>query len=195
MGAGVASGPGTAGPEWKALSREIRRCVRCPLHQGRTHAVVYRGGEHPWVVFVGEAPGAAEDLIGRPFVGRAGKTLDRAIGRLGLVDADVGILNVLKCRPPANRFDPAAADTCRPYLDRQLRLLQPRAIVTLGHWALEILDPGALPIMAAAGAPRRAGPWNVFPLLHPSGVRSRATADRWERDLATLAGWLARARP
>ena len=63
---------GAVGSEWRALSREIRGCVRCPLHLGRTHAVIYRGGEHPWVVFVGEAPGRAEDLAGEPFVGRAG---------------------------------------------------------------------------------------------------------------------------
>ncbi len=194
MEAKIPSGPGAIGSEWDRLTREIRRCVRCPLHAGRTHAVVYRGGEHPWLVFVGEAPGAAEDLIGRPFVGRAGRILDRAIGRLGLVEADYGILNVLKCRPPANRFDPTAAGTCRPYLDRQLHLLRPRAIVTLGRWALATLDPAAPPVMAAAGVPRRAGAWNLFPLLHPSGVRSRATADRWERDLGLLAGWLAQAR-
>lgn len=181
---------GAVGPQWEELSREIRGCERCPLHVGRTHAVVYRGGAHPWVVFIGEAPGAAEDRIGQPFVGRAGQKLDRAIERLGLAPNEYGIVNVLKCRPPANRFAVASARTCRPYLDRQLALLEPRAVVTLGRWALQAIDPGAPPIMTAAGTPRASGPWKVLPLLHPSGVRSRTTADRWEHDLATLARWL-----
>ncbi|MFZ0700112.1 MAG: uracil-DNA glycosylase [Thermoplasmata archaeon] len=181
---------GAVGSEWEELSREIRGCVLCPLHVGRTHAVVYRGGEHPWVVFIGEAPGVLEDRTGEPFVGRAGRTLDRAIARLGLEPAEFGIINVLKCRPPENRFVIAAARTCRPYLDRQLVLLNPRAVVPLGRWALQTMDPGAPPIMTAAGTERSAGSWSLFPLLHPSAIRSRASAERWARDLGTLAGWL-----
>ncbi len=181
---------GAVGSEWRALSREIRGCVRCPLHLGRTHAVIYRGGEHPWVVFVGEAPGRAEDLAGEPFVGRAGAKLDEGIARLGLAPTEFGIVNVLKCRPPANRFVLGAARICRPYLERQLALLRPRAVVTLGRWALRSMDPGAPPIMTAAGIPRSVGAWDVYPLLHPAAVRSHATAQRWKRDLGTLAEWL-----
>ncbi len=185
---------GAHGSEWEELSRQIRGCVRCPLHTERTHAVVYRGGERPWVVFIGEAPGVAEDRTGEPFVGRAGKKLDEGIERLGLEPNEYGIVNVLKCRPPENRFVVDAARTCRPYLERQLALLSPRAVVTLGRWALRSMDPEAPPIMTAAGIPRSSGPWKVFPLLHPSAIRSRATAERWERDLGTLAGWLEKKR-
>jgi uracil-DNA glycosylase len=181
--------------EWDRLSREIRTCQRCPLGQTRTHAVVYRGGLAPRVVFVGEAPGALEDRSGIPFVGRSGRRLDVAIERLGLESSEFGVLNVLKCRPPGNRFDRSAARTCRPYLDRQLALLRPEVVVTLGASALRALDPGAPPILTAAGHPRASGPWRIFPLLHPAAtLRSRRWANRWEEDLAALGAWLA-ARP
>jgi DNA polymerase len=181
---------GAVGAEWAALSREIRGCVLCPLHRTRTRTVIYRGGEHPWVVFIGEAPGKAEDLAGAPFVGRAGAKLDAGIARLGLGPTEFGIVNVLKCRPPANRFAVEPARSCRPYLERQLALLRPQVVVTLGRWALRSMDPGAPPIMTAAGIPRPVGGWEVYPLLHPAAIRSRATAHRWERDLGTLAQWL-----
>jgi uracil-DNA glycosylase len=153
--------------------------------------VVYRGGRRPSVVFVGEAPGAAEDACGEPFVGRAGRRLDAAIATLGVGDAEFGVLNLIKCRPPANRFDPAAAEACRPYLDAQLRLLAPRRLVTLGAHALEALDPTAPRILLAAGRPRSVAGTPLFPLLHPAAVRSHATAARWDADVGALRTWLA----
>jgi DNA polymerase len=143
------------------------------------------------VVFVGEAPGVEEDRTGLPFVGRSGRELDRAVAKLGLSDEEYGVLNVLKCRPPRNRFDPAAARTCRPYLDRQLALLRPEVIVTLGARALAALDPAAPPMLSAAGRPRpHAGP-SHFPLLHPAAaLRSRRWRDRWEHDVEALGRWL-----
>ncbi len=183
-------GPPTG--EWRSLSAAIRSCRRCPLGSVRTHAVTYRGGRAPWIVFVGEAPGVEEDRAGLPFVGRAGAILDRAIDRVGLGPADFGIVNVLKCRPPANRFDPRAARTCRPYLDRQLDLLRPERLVTLGRFALQALRPGALPILRAAGSPLTGEGRPIFPLIHPAAtLRARRFADRWERDVGALAGWLA----
>jgi len=181
--------------EWGRLSDEIRACQRCPLGRTRTQAVVYRGSLTPRVLFVGEAPGALEDRTGIPFVGRAGRRLDAAVERLGLGSSEFGVLNVLKCRPPGNRFDRSAARTCRPYLDRQLALLQPEVVVTLGASALRAFDPSAPPILAAAGRPRPSLPWRVFPLLHPAAaLRSRRWAVRWEDDLTALGAWLA-ARP
>ena len=178
---------------WEALSSEIRACHRCPLGATRTHAVVYRGSPTPDVVFVGEAPGAEEDRLGVPFVGRAGRRLDEAVRFLGLPVEDVGILNVLKCRPPHNRFDRAAARTCRPYLDRQLDLLRPRLIVSLGAHALRALDPSAPPVLRAAGT-LRAGPAGpIFPLIHPAAsLRSRRWGERWTHDLTVLRDWQAR---
>ncbi len=154
--------------------------------------MVYRGGLSPRVVFVGEAPGAAEDRTGLPFVGRSGRKLDAAIERLGLASDEFGVLNLLKCRPPENRFDPRAAATCRPFLDRQLAFLRPSLLVSLGAHALRALDPRAPPILRAAGVPRTGGPVPVFPLLHPAAaLRSRRWAERWDRDLVELGAWLA----
>ena len=174
------------------LSAEIRRCTRCSLSLGRTRAVVYRGSIVPRVVFVGEAPGAEEDRLGVPFVGRSGQLLDRAIEGLGPPLGEFGVLNLLKCRPPENRFDPAAARTCRPYLDRQLALLEPRALVSLGARALLALDPAAPPVLRSAGTPRPLeGRW-LFPLVHPAAaLRSTALRRRWEQDVDRLGAWLA----
>jgi DNA polymerase len=113
--------------------------------------------------------------------------LDRAISELGIPEASYGVTNVVKCRPPANRFDRLAERTCRPYLDRQLALLRPRGIVTLGAYALRALLPEAPPITRSSG---RAVIWNglpVFPMLHPASTfRSGAYAARWQGDLERL---------
>jgi len=142
-------------------------------------------------VFVGEAPGAEEDRTGLPFVGRSGRLLDRAVATLGLSENEFGMLNVLKCRPPQNRFDRAAARACRPYLDRQLELLRPEVVVTLGARALAAFEPVALPMLAAAGHPRPGAEPAHFPLIHPAAaLRSRRMHDRWETDLRALGEWL-----
>jgi uracil-DNA glycosylase len=198
---GVAAGPADSGAvlrgasrqrAWQLLSEEIRRCTLCPLSRSRTQAVVYRGSLEPRVVFVGEAPGAKEDRLGVPFVGRSGQMLDRAIGSLGEDVGAYGVLNVLKCRPPGNRFVPRAARTCRPYLDRQLALLRPRALVPLGSRALLSLEPASPPILTVAGAPQRGARGPYFPMIHPAAaLRSRRLRERWERDVGALGRWLA----
>jgi len=178
---------------WNALSAEIRNCQLCPLARTRTHAVVYKGGLAPRLVFLGEAPGAEEDRLGVPFVGRSGKELDRAIERLALRSEEYGVLNVLKCRPPENRFDRVAARTCRPYLDRQLAWLRPEVVITLGSHALRTLDPEAPPVLVAAGHPILDRGLPHFPLLHPAAaLRSRRWRERWEHDLRALGSWLER---
>jgi DNA polymerase len=169
---------------------EIRACQRCPLGATRTQAVVYRGSLRPRIVFVGEAPGAEEDRLGQPFVGRSGARLDAAIRELGLEEDSVGILNVLKCRPPANRFDRSAARTCRPFLDRQLALLAPQVVVTLGAHALEALDPEAPRVMRSAGRAREGKVRPIFPMIHPAAaIRSRRWAERWTHDLVAFRRW------
>lgn len=168
----------------------------CPLARGRTYAVAYRGAPRPWLVLVGEAPGAEEDRQGLPFVGRAGRLLDRTIAAVGLGCDDYGIVNVLKCRPAQNRFDPDAAEACRPYLDRQLALLAPSALVTLGARALAALDPGALPMLRSAGMERLRAGTPLFPMIHPAATfRSRRMASRWETDAGALARFVTRVRP
>ena len=181
---------------WQELTKEISSCTRCPLSETRTQAVVYRGSLAPLVLFVGEAPGAAEDRTGLPFVGRSGKLLDVAIERVRLASDSFGVLNLIKCRPPRNRFDSRAARECRPFLERQISFLRPSIIVTLGARALEAFLPDALPILSSAGTPRQYRDVNLFPLIHPAAsFRSSALRERWARDLAAferyIAGWLA----
>jgi DNA polymerase len=155
--------------------------------------VIYRGSSTPRIVFVGEAPGVREDQVGLPFVGRSGQRLDAAIGELGIRPDEYGVLNLVKCHPPGNRFDPAAARTCRPYLDRQLELLRPSLLVPLGANALRALDPAAPPILKAAGCARRNLGRDMFPLVHPAAaMRSRLLALRWRSDVEALADWLGR---
>jgi DNA polymerase len=144
------------------------------------------------VLFIGEAPGQQEDLQGIPFVGAAGARLDRAIDSLGLKPDEFGIVNLLKCRPPENKFDRDAEAACRPHLDRQIDLLQPQRLVTLGAHALHALDPSAPPITRAAGSPRAAIGRPLFPLLHPAAVSHASRyRERWDADLGRLAEWLA----
>jgi uracil-DNA glycosylase len=185
----------TSTVEWVTLVREIENCRRCALHRTRQHVVIYRGGGTPRVLFIGEAPGAAEDRTGLPFQGRAGQRLDRAIDRLGLEAGSFGIVNLIKCRPPANRYDRGAALACRPYLERQLAALAPERLVTLGSHALHALDPGAPPMMVAAGTPRSSRYGPLFPMIHPAAaLRSRRRLARWETDVGALARWLSAAR-
>jgi uracil-DNA glycosylase len=182
-------------PAWEALSDEIRTCQKCSLHSTRTQVVIYRGDLAPRVLFVGEAPGAAEDRAGVPFVGRSGQRLDAAIARAGLTPSEFGILNLIKCRPPENRFDRVAERTCRPYLDRQIALLSPRVLVTLGSHAFHALAPDGGPILSVAGRPHDASDPPLFPLIHPAAaLRSRRLSERWIQDVDALGRWL-RERP
>jgi uracil-DNA glycosylase len=188
-----ASPAGSFGPAWSQLEAEIRGCRKCPLHASRTHVVIYRGSAAPRIVFVGEAPGATEDRLGLPFVGRSGQRLDAALVEAGVDPAVYGVLNLIKCRPPRNRFDRAAAVTCRPYLDRQLELLHPSVLVSLGAYALGALDPSAPRILLAAGHPRPLEGRMLFPLIHPAAaLRSRVLAHRWRSDFTALGIWLDR---
>ncbi len=113
---------------------EIRKCMKCQLGKTRTNFVFGVGNPDADIVFVGEAPGKDEDLQGIPFVGRAGKLLDKILAAINIRRQDVYILNVLKCRPPGNR-DPLAdeVERCEPYLKRQLEIIKPRVIVCLGR--------------------------------------------------------------
>lgn len=188
-----AAGSGPRSAAWRALAREVAACRRCPLGASRTQTVFYRGGAHPRIVFVGEAPGREEDRDGRPFVGRAGRRLDAALRQVGLPPAVVGVLNVVKCHPPENRLGRAPLAACRPYLERQLGLLGARFLVPLGAHALAALDPTAPPISRAAGHPRSAGGFRLFPLLHPAATfHSGWAVQRWEHDVERLRRWVGR---
>jgi len=124
------------------IEEEIRRCRRCPLWRGRTHAVPGEGSASAQLMVVGEAPGKQEDELGRPFVGKAGQLLNEALKRCALKREDIYITNVVKCRPPNNR-NPSAEEIkkCMPYLHRQMDAIAPRIIVTLGNVATSSLLP------------------------------------------------------
>lgn len=126
--------------ELEAIAREIQQCCKCSLGSSRTNAVPGEGNPDARIVFVGEAPGADEDAQGRPFVGRAGKLLDKIIEACGMKRSDVFICNILKCRPPGNR-DPKPEEiiSCLPYLQRQIEVIDPDVIVALGAHAARTL--------------------------------------------------------
>jgi len=119
-----------------SITAEVVACTKCALWKTRKNAVPGEGNSNAKIMFIGEAPGYWEDVKGKPFVGAAGKFLDVLISGLGLSRNGVFIGNVLKCRPPGNR-EPSQTEiqTCTPYLDRQIRVIQPRVIVTLGNYS------------------------------------------------------------
>ncbi|MBN2364550.1 MAG: uracil-DNA glycosylase [Calditrichaeota bacterium] len=120
--------------------REIQECAKCPLHKSRTKFVFGDGNEHADLMFIGEAPGADEDRTGKPFVGRAGKLLNKMLSRININREDVFITNILKCRPPNNRDpEPEEVKECFPYLHKQIELIQPKLIVALGRVAAQNL--------------------------------------------------------
>jgi uracil-DNA glycosylase len=179
--------------EWRRLNREIDRCRRCPLGDLRQQVVIHRGSLRPRVLFVGEAPGAAEDRAGTPFVGAAGKRLDELVERLGLLESEFAVVNVIKCHPPGNKFSPEAAAACRPFLARQVEFLQPIMIVPLGESALSAFRPDLLPITHAAGWLSRWKGLLFFPLIHPAAAaRSAVFRRRWEHDGKSLSKVLSR---
>jgi uracil-DNA glycosylase len=179
--------------EWRRLNREIDHCRRCPLGNLRKYVVIHRGSLRPRVLFVGEAPGASEDRVGIPFVGAAGKRLDRLVAQLGLLESEFAVINVIKCHPPANKFSTEAAVACRPFLARQIEFLQPIMIVPLGVSALSAFRPDLLPISRAAGWLSRWRGLLFFPLIHPAAAaRSGTLKRRWEHDGKSLARVLSR---
>src|ERR1700716_1605397 len=124
----------------KAVWHEAKDCTRCPLADTRTTVVFGNGDADADLMFVGEAPGANEDRQGLPFVGQAGKLLDTLLGEIGLARGDLFVANVLRCRPPGNRAPPPAEiEACQAYLLRQVELIEPRVICTLGNFATKLL--------------------------------------------------------
>ncbi|MCU1430273.1 MAG: uracil-DNA glycosylase, family 4 [Actinomycetia bacterium] len=174
-------------------------CTRCGLAAGRTQVVFGVGNPDADLMFVGEGPGAQEDLQGIPFVGRAGGLLTQLIEGIGLTRDDVYIANVVKCRPPGNR-DPLPDEiaACSPWLDRQLELIAPKVVVTLGNFATKLLlqtKDGITKLRGKEFTYERAGNRAVLvPTFHPSAVlRSGGTALAQARaDFVTVKRVLAR---
>ncbi len=169
------------------LAKEVAGCNRCRLAQGRTRAVPGEGPENAAIMFIGEGPGFHEDQQGRPFVGAAGQFLDELLQSIGLKRADVYITNVVKCRPPANRDpQPDEIEACQPYLDRQITLIKPKVIVTLGRYSMARAFPNEK-ISAIHGKPRKVGEIVYVPMFHPAAaLHQPALRKTVEEDFAKL---------
>ncbi|HEX6731495.1 MAG TPA: uracil-DNA glycosylase [Pyrinomonadaceae bacterium] len=151
------------------IQNEIGDCVRCPLHQKRTHVVHTEGNRKARLMFVGEAPGADEDIQARPFVGRAGQLLTKIIEAIGLKREEVLIGNVNRCRPPGNRPPtPEEASTCKPYLLREISIVQPEVIVVLGNTAMRNLLDTKESIGRLRGNFQNYKGIKVMPSFHPA---------------------------
>jgi DNA polymerase len=154
-----------------ALREEIGDCTRCVLHTlGRRQVVFGVGNPQAELMFVGEAPGADEDIQGEPFVGRAGQLLTKIIESIGLQRSDVYIANVIKCRPPGNRNpEPQEVATCQPFLFRQIDTIRPRVVVALGTFAAHTLLGSDAPISRLRGRVHSfRGGIKLIPTFHPA---------------------------
>ncbi|MFZ2088952.1 MAG: uracil-DNA glycosylase [Desulfobaccales bacterium] len=151
------------------IREEMGDCQRCKLGRGRTNLVFGEGSPQARLMFIGEAPGEEEDLLGQPFVGAAGKLLDNMLNKLGLRREDVYIANVVKSRPPANR-DPETDEVaaCLPFLIKQIEAIRPQVIVTLGKIATHHLLQTNAPITKLRGSWQKFKNIKVKPTFHPS---------------------------
>ena len=159
----------------EAHAADTSACTRCRLAEGRTQVVFGVGDPDADLMFVGEAPGFHEDKQGYPFVGQAGKLLDQLLGGIGLSREEVYIANVLKCRPPGNRDpQPDEIEACEPHLFRQLELIRPRVVATLGNFATKLLSGKSYGITRVHGRPQETtlGGRRVtlYPLYHPAAA-------------------------
>lgn len=183
--------------DWAALAAAARTCVACgELSAARTTVVVGDAPPGARLVLVGEAPGAEEDRTGRPFVGRSGRLLDELLAQAGLERSGVAVLNVVKCRPPANRT-PTAGETarCSGWLDRQLDLLAPRLVCTLGLSAAQRFLGRKIALAASRGVVHEVAGRSLMVTYHPSaalrfGPRGAPRAALLS-DLEAAAAWLA----
>ena len=175
--------PERAKDDWIPLKAEVKGCTACGLANTRTQTVFGVGDENADWMLIGEAPGAEEDRLGDPFVGQAGKLLDRLLAGIGLERDQVYIANVLKCRPPNNRTpEPVEADACRPYLERQIELIQPRLIVALGRSAASLLIGTDATIASLRGRVHRYRGVPLIVTYHPAYLLRNLTdkAKAWE---------------
>jgi DNA polymerase len=162
-----------------AMARALAGCKRCRLCQGRTQVVFGVGNPGARVVFMGEGPGADEDRLGEPFVGRAGQLLNAMLPSIGLKRADVYIANVVKCRPPGNRDpEPDEAAACMPFLKRQIELIDPVVIVCLGRIAARYLLGTTAPISSYRGRWTKWMGRDVLPTYHPAYLLRNPAAKR-----------------
>jgi len=160
------------------LCEDIIACQDCELAKYRTKVVPGEGAEDADLLFIGEAPGWHEDQQGRPFVGPAGQFLDQLLDSIGLRREEVYIANVIKCRPPQNRDPlPAEIQNCRKWLDRQIEIIQPQMIITLGRYSLARYFPNQS-IGKIHGKPRKSGGVIYYPMYHPAAALHQGSLRR-----------------
>jgi len=161
------------------LREEIGECQRCKLSKERKHIVFGEGNPDAALMFIGEAPGKEEDIQARPFVGDAGKLLTRMIEKMGLAREDVYIGNIVKCRPPLNR-DPEEDEmkTCSPFIDRQIEIISPKVIVSLGRVSAQTLIATKIPISKLRGRFYEYKGIPLMPTFHPAYLL-RNPKDKW----------------
>jgi uracil-DNA glycosylase family 4 len=183
------------------LYHEASDCRRCPLAATRTQVVFGSGNADADLMFVGEAPGAEEDRQGLPFVGRAGALLSELLGEIGMTREDVFINNVLMCRPPGNRDpQPDEIESCSPYLETRIELIQPKVVATLGNFATKLLTGSRTGITKVRGTPQVhvLGGRAVYlmPLLHPAAaLRTPSLVETLREDFRKLPELLATPSP
>jgi DNA polymerase len=184
--------PLTPADELGAFGASIAGCTKCALAQGRTQVVFGVGDPNADLMFVGEAPGFHEDKQGQPFVGQAGKLLDKLLAGIGLEREMVYVANVLKCRPPGNRDpQPHEIEACEGHLFRQIELIQPRVVATLGNFATKLLSgkPTGITRVHGTEQPTTLGGRRVllYPLYHPAAaLYTPAMLKVLEEDFARL---------
>lgn len=181
--------------ELEALYSAIKVCPDCDLCKTRTRAVPGEGSPTAEIMFVGEGPGFNEDQQGRPFVGAAGKFLDELLASIGQARSSVYITNVLKCRPPSNRDPlPNEVEACRKYLLRQIELINPKLIVTLGRFSLAWFFPNDR-IGKVRGQLRRLGDRHLYHIYHPAAALHAGNLRKViQEDFAKIPAALAKAR-
>ncbi len=187
-----------AGTELDVYAAQTAACTRCRLAEGRTQVVFGSGDPNADLMFVGEAPGFHEDKQGIPFVGQAGKLLDQLLGGIGLSREDVFVANVLKCRPPGNRDPmPDEIEACESHLFRQVELIQPKVVATLGNFSTKLLSGKPLGITRVHGQEQEVtlGGRSVllYPLYHPAAaLYTPSMLDVLREDFARLPQLLGR---
>ncbi|HEX5873739.1 MAG TPA: uracil-DNA glycosylase [Pyrinomonadaceae bacterium] len=184
--------PDLAPETFEQIHAEIGDCTRCPLYQDRTHVVHTEGNRKARLMFVGEAPGADEDIQARPFVGRAGQLLTKIIEAIGLKREEVLIGNVNRCRPPGNRAPTfEEASTCKPFLFREIAIVQPAVIVVLGNTAMKNLLDTREGITKLRGRFQDYKGIKVMPTFHPAYLLRDPSKKRetWE-DLKKVRDYL-----
>jgi uracil-DNA glycosylase family 4 len=177
------------------LHEEIARCTRCELAKHRTNVVPGEGAENAEIMFIGEAPGWHEDQQGRPFVGPAGQFLDQLLASIGLRREQVFIANVIKDRPPGNR-DPLPQEilACRPWLDRQIEIIRPKMIVTLGRYSMAMFFPGKS-ISKAHGTFHKQDGIIYYAMYHPAAaLHQQSLRKTIEEDMLKIPSLLAKAK-